>query len=86
MNIIENELQRLKSGIIEIWESVLIQIQKARVVFETGDTDLVHEMAAGEKRIDSFELKNDLECEFIRVISEWRIKTRALHLLCYEQK
>jgi phosphate transport system protein len=65
MNIIENELQRLKSGLIEMWESVLIQIQKARVVVETGDTDLVHEMAAGEKRIDSYELKNDLECENI---------------------
>lgn len=63
MKVLENELQQLKTNVIEMWDVVIIQIQKAREVIETGNQDLVHEMAASEKWIDSYELKNDLECE-----------------------
>ena len=63
MNPLETELQQLKTNVVEMWDVVINQIQKAREVIESGNQDLVHEMAAGEKWIDSYELKNDLDCE-----------------------
>ena len=65
MNLLETELAQLKNNVVEMWDVVINQIQKARDVIETGNQDMVHEMAAGEKWIDSYELKNDLECENI---------------------
>jgi phosphate transport system protein len=63
MNLLETELQQLRTNVVEMWDVVINQIQKAREVIESGNQDLVHEMAAGEKWIDSYELKNDLDCE-----------------------
>jgi phosphate transport system protein len=63
MNPLETELHQLKTNVVEMWDVVINQIQKARDVIESGNQDMVHEMAAGEKWIDSYELKNDLDCE-----------------------
>lgn len=57
------ELQQLKSDIVEMWETVISQLQKAREVIENNNRELINEMAAGEKRIDAFELKIDMDCE-----------------------
>jgi phosphate transport system protein len=57
------ELLQLKKDIIEMWETVISQLQKAREVIRTNNRDLINEIAAGEKRIDAFELKIDMDCE-----------------------
>ena len=53
MNLLETELAQLKTNVVEMWDVVINQIQKARDVIESGNQDMVHEMAAGEKWIDS---------------------------------
>lgn len=59
----DEELSRLRSDAIEMWESVISQLGKARAVVENDNRDLINEIAAGEKRIDAFELKIDMDCE-----------------------
>jgi len=59
------ELKQLKEDMIEMWETVVSQLQKAREVIQNNNRDLINEMAAGEKRIDAFELKIDMDCESI---------------------
>lgn len=59
----DTELQQLKSDMIEMWETVISQLQKVRDVVGKNNRDLINEMAAGEKRIDAFELKIDMDCE-----------------------
>jgi phosphate transport system protein len=60
---LDAELLQLKSDMIEMWETVISQLQKAREVILSNNRDLINEMAAGEKRIDAFELKIDMDCE-----------------------
>jgi phosphate transport system protein len=60
---LDTELLQLKKDMTEMWETVISQLQKAREVIRTNNRDLINEMAAGEKRIDAFELKIDMDCE-----------------------
>lgn len=57
------ELLQLKTDVLEMWETVVSQLQKARDVVGQNNRELINEMAAGEKRIDAFELKIDMDCE-----------------------
>jgi phosphate transport system protein len=57
------ELLQLKTDMIEMWETVISQLRKMRDVIQTNKRDLINEMATGEKRIDAFELKIDMDCE-----------------------
>ncbi len=59
------ELLQLKTDMIDMWETVISQLQKVRDVVEKNNRDLINEMASGEKRIDAFELKIDMDCERI---------------------
>jgi phosphate transport system protein len=59
------ELLQLKSDMIEMWETVISQLQKMREIVQKNNRDLINEMATGEKRIDAFELKIDMDCERI---------------------
>jgi phosphate transport system protein len=61
----DDELQQLKKDVIEMWETVISQLQKVREVVQTNNRDLINEMASGEKRIDAFELKIDMDCESV---------------------
>ncbi len=63
MTHLETELLRLKKDMVEMWDTVINQVQKARAVVELGNKDLINEMATGEKLIDAFELKVDMDCE-----------------------
>ncbi|HUX53641.1 MAG TPA: phosphate signaling complex protein PhoU [Williamwhitmania sp.] len=63
MTHLEAELLHLKKDMIEMWDTVINQVQKAKAVVESGNKDLINEMATGEKLIDAFELKVDMDCE-----------------------
>lgn len=60
---LDNELQQLKAEVITMWEMVLTQLQKAREALENMDRDLAREVILAEKRVNSFELKIDRDCE-----------------------
>jgi len=59
------ELAQLKMDLTDMWETVVSQLQKVRDVVEKNNRDLINEMPGGEKRIDAFELKIDMDCERI---------------------
>lgn len=59
------ELAQLKTDLTDMWETVVSQLQKVRDVVEKNNRDLINEMSSGEKRIDAFELKIDMDCERI---------------------
>lgn len=63
MTHLETELQLLKSDIIEMWGMVINQIEKSKEALVKFDKDLTNEIKHNEKRIDSFELKIDRDCE-----------------------
>ncbi len=63
MTHLDTELLVLKRNALEMWDTVINQLQKARDVMGSGNRDLINEMAAGEKFIDAFELKLDMDCE-----------------------
>jgi phosphate transport system protein len=65
MTHLETELQLLKKGIVEMWCSVINQIEKAKEALEKFDKDLANDIRMTEKRIDSYELKIDRDCENI---------------------
>ena len=62
---LDSELIQLRSDLVEMWETVINQLQKARDITQKNNRDLINEMSAGEKRIDAFELKIDMDCESI---------------------
>ncbi len=62
---LDNELQQLKSQIIIMWEMVLSQLQKAKEALVNLDKDLAREVISTEKRVNSYELKIDSDCEDI---------------------
>ena len=63
MNHLENELNTLKSSLLEMWSIVISQHEKTKMAIETNDADLANEVHANEKLLDSFELKHDMDCE-----------------------
>ncbi len=65
MTHIEDELQLLKANLVEMWNLVIVQLTNSREALEKFDKELVPEILAIEKRVDTFELKIDLDCENI---------------------
>ena len=65
MTHLEAELQHLKAGVIEMWSAVISQIEKSKNALQQYDKDLAREIRVAEKRIDSYELKIDRDCENI---------------------
>ena len=63
MNHLETELHLLKTDIIEMWGMVINQIEKSKEALLKFDKDLANDIRLTEKRIDSFELKIDRDCE-----------------------
>jgi len=63
MTHLETELRQLKNDLLEMWSIVISQIEKSKAAVENFDKDLVKEVKANEKRVDSFELKIDMDCE-----------------------
>ncbi len=65
MSHLETDLEQLKDDLIQMWNLVASQMEKARLALINGDMDLAHEVRANEKLVDAFELKIDMDCENI---------------------
>jgi len=65
MSHLEIDLDQLKNDLIQMWNLVSSQMEKARLALINGDKDLAHEVRANEKMVDAFELKIDMDCENI---------------------
>jgi len=59
----EKELVALKDEVSQMWRLVLSQLEKAKQAFLSNDIELAREVASREKRVNSFELKIDSDCE-----------------------
>lgn len=53
----------LKADLIEMWQTVISQLQKTREAMIQFDDDLAREVVSTEKRVNSIELKIDRDCE-----------------------
>ncbi|ANI90276.1 phosphate transport system regulatory protein PhoU [Arachidicoccus ginsenosidimutans] len=62
---IESEIQHLKEEVINMWTLVRKQLQKAKNAIVNFDQDLAREVIVKEKRVNSYELKIDRDCEDI---------------------
>jgi len=65
MTPLENEITELKKELINMWMLVQSQMNKAREAMIKFDKDLAREVLVKEKRVNSFELKIDRDCENI---------------------
>jgi phosphate transport system protein len=65
MSHLEDNLDELKNDLIQMWNLVDSQMEKARLAMINGDKDLASEVRANEKLVDAFELKIDMDCENI---------------------
>lgn len=63
MTHLEEELGLLKADLIEMWQTVISQLQKTREAMIQFDDDLAREVVSTEKRVNSIELKIDRDCE-----------------------
>lgn len=59
----EKELVSLKEEVSEMWRLVLSQLEKCKQAYLTGDVELAREVVSREKRVNTFELKIDSDCE-----------------------
>ncbi len=65
MTPLENEITALKKELISMWILVQSQLNKAKEAMIQFDKDLAREVLIKEKRVNSFELKIDRDCENI---------------------
>jgi phosphate transport system protein len=65
MTPLENELTALKKELVSMWILVQSQLNKAKEAMIQFDKDLAREVLIKEKRVNSFELKIDRDCENI---------------------
>ncbi len=65
MTPLENEITELKKELISMWILVQSQLNKAKEAMVQFDKDLAREVLIKEKRVNSFELKIDRDCENI---------------------
>lgn len=65
MTQLETEISGLKSELVSMWILVQSQMNKAKEAMVKFDKDLAREVLVKEKRVNSFELKIDRDCENI---------------------
>lgn len=65
MTHLDIELKKLKQDMNEMFNLVNSQMDKSRVALVGFDKDLAREVRVNEKRVNSFELKLDRDCENI---------------------
>lgn len=65
MTHLEIELQKLRKDVLELFQLVQSQLEKSKQALLTLDKDLAREVIVNEKRVNSFELKLDRDCENI---------------------
>src|SRR5699024_5710483 len=59
----EKELTLLREEVSQMWGLVLSQLEKTRQAYLNDDAELAREVASREKRVDTYELKIDSDCE-----------------------
>jgi len=59
----EMELKALREEMKHMWHLVLSQLQKCKQAYLNNDIELAREVISREKRVNSFELKIDSDCE-----------------------
>jgi phosphate transport system protein len=59
----EIELKALREEMSQMWRLVLSQLQKCKQSYLTNDTELAREIISREKRVNTYELKIDSDCE-----------------------
>lgn len=59
----EKELIALKDEVTQMWRLVLSQLEKSKQAFLNNDMELAREVISREKRVNTFELKIDSDCE-----------------------
>ena len=62
---LDSELNQLKQDLFEMFELVIHQLDKSKESLINFDKDLAREVIIGEKRVNSFEIKIDRDCENI---------------------
>lgn len=65
MTHLDTNLIQLKEDLVQMWNLVASQMEKARLALLNADKDLAREVRAKEKMVDAFELKIDMDCENI---------------------
>ena len=65
MIYIEKELDDLKKEVLEMWDLVNSQLNRAGEALLSMDKELAHEVTYREKRVNAFALKIDSDCEDI---------------------
>jgi phosphate transport system protein len=65
MTHLDVELGKLKEDMLEMFRMALSQLDKSKNALITLDKDLAREVIVTEKRVNSFELKLDRDCENI---------------------
>ena len=65
MTHLDIEVQRLRDDMMEMMNLALTQISKSKEAFFNLDKDLAREIVFYERRVNSFELKIDRDCENI---------------------
>lgn len=63
MTHLDIELKNLRADMLEMFELVYSQLTKSRNSLVNFDKDLAREVRVNEKRVNSFELKLDRDCE-----------------------
>ena len=63
MNHKERELSAIRDEVSQMWRLVLSQLEKTRQAFLNNDMEQAREVISREKRVDTFELKIDSDCE-----------------------
>ena len=85
MTHLDSELTTLKAAIIDMWRLVLNQMEKGKEALTNFDRDLAEEVVENEKRVNSYELKIDKDCEnifalFQPVATDLRLVLAALKI------
>jgi len=70
MTPLETEISALKAELISMWILVQSQLNKSREAILKFDKDLAREVLIKEKRVNSFELKIDRDCEDIMALHQ----------------
>lgn len=65
MTPLENEITALKKELVSMWILVQSQLNKSKEAMVNFDKDLAREVLVKEKRVNSYELKIDRDCENI---------------------
>jgi phosphate transport system protein len=65
MTQLENEIAAVKRELVNMWILVQSQLNKAKEAMVQFDKDLAREVLIKEKRVNSYELKIDRDCENI---------------------